>query len=100
MFLSFFSTSQEVVIPDANFKDYLLNNEKINVNGDSIISAREAKNYSDSISVQRMSIASLQGIEFFPNLKYLNCKHNKLTALNISKNKALPKVEFNNKSHK
>jgi len=87
--LSFVSTSQEIDIPDTRFKGYLLNNEKINTNGDSLISAQEAENYKDSIFIRNMSISSLNGIESFVNLKYLNCSFNELTELDLSHNKAL-----------
>ncbi len=34
-------------------------------------------------------LTSLKGIEFFESLTYLDCNHNQLTALNVSKNTAL-----------
>ena len=38
-------------------------------------------------------IKSLKGIEYFTNLKTLNCSHNELTALNVSKNTKLEALD-------
>jgi hypothetical protein len=81
--------AQVVNIPDANFKDALLQNPEINTNGDNEIQVSEAVAYSNAISVIQKNIKSLIGIEAFVNIKKLNCFQNQLTTLDVSKNIAL-----------
>ena len=80
---------QNVNIPDANFKAYLLANTAINTNGDSEIQVSEASSFSDSINCSSMSIYDLTGIEYFTSLTYLNCMYNFITSLDLSNNTAL-----------
>ncbi|MFK8269148.1 leucine-rich repeat domain-containing protein [Capnocytophaga cynodegmi] len=78
-----------VYIPDENFKRILLENKKINTNGDKEISYEEAKNCQGMIDVVNNNIKSLEGIEAFVNITMLYCEYNKLTSLDLSKNIAL-----------
>src|SRR5690554_1878298 len=57
-----------VYIPDAIFKNYLLNNEAINTNGDDEIQITEAQSFTGEILVFRMGITDLTGIEAFTSL--------------------------------
>jgi hypothetical protein len=78
-------------IPDANFKAYLKTivplaftpDNKFISNHPSVVS------YDERITVVGKKITSLSGIEHFLSLKELDCKENKLTTLDVSKNKAL-----------
>ncbi len=78
--------AQIVNIPDANFKDYLVNNLEINTNGDGEIQISEAAAYSGFMDVSNLNISDLTGIEAFTSLTYLYCSNNSLTSLNISSN--------------
>ena len=89
---------QNVNIPDANFKAYLVGNTDINTNGDSEIQVSEANAFSGSIYCgelynpdfsEDMSISDLTGIEEFTALTELDCSRNKLTSLDVSMNTAL-----------
>ena len=80
---------QNVNIPDADFKAYLVNNAAINTNGDTEIQVSEATNFSDSIICITENIYDLTGIEAFTALTYLNCSWNGLTSLDVSQNIAL-----------
>ena len=80
---------QNVNIPDANFKAYLVGNTVINTNGDSEIQVSEANSYTGAINCINLNIYDLLGIEAFPNLTYLNCGSNQLTSLDVSNNTAL-----------
>ena len=89
---------QNVNIPDANFKAYLVGNTDINTNGDSEIQVSEANAFSGSIYCgesynpyfsEDMSISDLTGIEEFTALTALHCSYNKLKSLDVSKNTAL-----------
>ena len=53
---------QNVNIPDANFKAYLVGNTAINTNGDSEIQVSEASAFKDSIICNEMDISNLKGI--------------------------------------
>ena len=75
-----------VEIDDPAFKSYCLNN--FDTNKDGRISLEEAAMV-EEIYVPDMNIRSLQGIEYFTNLKQLRCMSNQLTSLDVSKNTAL-----------
>jgi Leucine-rich repeat (LRR) protein len=84
--LSFGATTlnaQNVNIPDANFKAYLVGNTSININGDGEIQVSEAL-LSDTISCPHLSIYILIGIEAFTNLVFLDCESNSLSSLDVS----------------
>ena len=76
----------DIVIPDANFKTYLLNNPAINTNGDTEIACNEALKFKDIIDVSNLGITDLTGIEAFMYITGLVCYGNTLTELDISNN--------------
>ena len=76
--------------PNANFRSYVSKN--IDKNSDGKLSATEIASVKE-ISVSGQYIRSLQGIEYFENLKQLNCSNNYLTELDVSKNTALTKLD-------
>jgi len=80
---------QVVNIPDANFKNYLLNNTSINTNGDDEIQVAEAAAFAGNLYVSSLNIFDLTGIETFINIRRLYCDHNQLTVLNVSNNTLL-----------
>ena len=94
--LPMFSFGQNVNIPDANFKEYLINNTTINTNGDKEIQVSEASAFKDSIICNEMDISNLKGIEAFTALTKLYCSWNQLTSLDVSKNTALTKLDCGN----
>ena len=83
---------QNVNIPDANFKAYLVWNTAINTNGDSEIQQSEAAAFNGSISCSNLSISDLTGIEEFTALTELGCYNNQLTILDVSNNTALTQL--------
>ena len=80
---------QNVNIPDANFKAYLVGNTAINTNGDAEIQLSEATAFNGGIFCINMNIADLTGIEAFTALTDLYCYYNQLTSLDVSQNTAL-----------
>ena len=82
-----------IVIPDAKFKAYLIANFDRDKDGE--ISEDEALLIRE-VWCQRLDIESLTGIESFSNLEILNCMDNKLTELNISKNLKLREIDCSN----
>lgn len=81
--------SQNVTIPDANFKNYLLSNPAVNTNNDSEIQESEALAFTGTLAFQFYLIEDLTGIEAFTNLTVLVCGDNNLTSLDLSQNIAL-----------
>ena len=82
-------TAQNVYIPDANFKAYLVGRtDSINTNNDTVISVQEAEGFSGRIdvSILRNTIKSIVGVEAFKNITYLNCSYNDLQNIDVSKN--------------
>lgn len=80
-----------VNFPDEIFRQYVGENFDKDKNG--ILSADECKDVID-INVRRYiysdsEISSLKGIEFFPELLYLDCKENDLSSLDVSQNAKL-----------
>jgi hypothetical protein len=80
---------QNVNIPDANFKAYLVGNSNINTNGDSEIQVSEATSFNGEINCYNMNISDLTGIEYFIALTELIFYDNQLTSLDVSQNIAL-----------
>ena len=73
-------------IEDLNFAAYCLTLYDTNLDG--FISATEADAVTE-IRCPGRDIRSLQGVELFRNLKILDCSDNKLTTLDLSRNRAL-----------
>ena len=74
------------IVPDDTFREYLLKQFDKDHNGTLYPAERYAVT---EIDVNDKNITSLKGIEFFPNLKKLDCGHNRLTSLDVSKNTEL-----------
>jgi hypothetical protein len=87
--------SQNVNIPDANFKAYLVGNTAINTNSDNEIQVSEASAFTGGISCINLNIADLTGIEAFTALTSLSLGINQLTSLDVSANTALISLECN-----
>jgi len=87
---------QNVNIPDANFKAYLVGNTAINTNGDTEIQVSEASVFNSYIVVQTLNITDLTGIEAFVSLTGLYCSGNQLTSLNLSTCAALEILDCSN----
>ncbi len=71
----------EANFPDANFRTYL--EENVDTDGDGVLSVEERNNQT-IISVVNKGITTLEGIEYFPNLKNLSCSRNPLDKLDVS----------------
>lgn len=84
--------AQNVNIPDANFKAYLVGDPAINTNSDSEISVAEAQAFSGELLINGLSISDLTGIEEFINITRLDCYSNNLTSLDVSNNLALTRL--------
>ena len=80
---------QNVNIPDANFKAYLVGNTAINTNGDAEIQVSEAIVFNGTIDCNNLNISDLTGIADFTALTELECTNNQLTSLDVSANTAL-----------
>jgi len=92
------SYSQNVNIPDANFKAVLLAYQEINTNFDKEIQVSEAAAFKGNMDVFNKGISDLTGIEAFVKIKKLYCYGNSLTSLDVSKNTALTTIScYNNK---
>ncbi|MEJ6598595.1 MAG: hypothetical protein QNL36_00620, partial [Crocinitomicaceae bacterium] len=83
------SYSQDVTIPDANFKALLVADNAINTNADNEIQVAEANAYTGLINCSGLGISDLTGIEAFTALTDLYCYANQLTSLDVSSNTAL-----------
>ncbi|MFN8429744.1 MAG: hypothetical protein U0V04_07185 [Spirosomataceae bacterium] len=73
-------------IPDRNFEQYLVEKK---IDKDGIVNGKMAKEDTRGITellCNQKEIQSLEGIEYFVDLKYLDCYKNKLTNLDVSKN--------------
>lgn len=85
--------AQNVNIPDANFKAYLLADPNINTNSDTEIQVSEAQAFTgigaSIIIYNNIGIADLTGIEAFTGLTQLVIKNNLITTLDLNNNTAL-----------
>lgn len=103
LFVVAFSNAQIVDIPDANFKNALVNDNVVDLDDDGIgdvdadsnddgeIQVSEAEAVLN-LDVSQKSISSLVGIQSFINLEVLNCNNNQLTNLEISQNSNLKEL--------
>ena len=89
LFFPIICFGQNVNIPDALFKAYLVGNKAINTNGDRKIQVSEARNFNGEIDCAKMNISNLIGIEAFTALTKLWCKDNQLRSFDVTKNTAL-----------
>ncbi|MDA9807840.1 hypothetical protein N9B89_00445 [Flavobacteriales bacterium] len=80
---------QNVYIPDANFKAYLVGEPSINTNVDSEIQLIEANTFNGQIECSYLNIADLTGIEEFSSLTELNCRGNQISIIDVSSNTSL-----------
>ena len=79
--------------PDKDFRELLLDKEaNIDRNQDGKLSTWEIALVQD-IDVYDMEIADLTGIEYFTELKYLDCAGNHLTSLDLSRNTKLAELD-------
>lgn len=78
----------ERIFPDDNFRAYV---DKTLARGDGVLTPEEIA-AAVSIDCSGLGIASLVGIEFFPELKELNCSGNELTAMDLSASEKLEKL--------
>ncbi len=83
---------QNVNIPDANFKAYLVGEPSINTNSDSEIQVSEATSFNGAIDCSNMSINDLTGIEAFTALTQLYCYNNNMTNILLNNNTALERI--------
>ena len=77
---------QYVHFPDERLRNYLVKN--FDLDGDGRISREEAAQI-QAIDCSNMQITSLEGIEHCTALTSLNCRMNRLTTLDVSKNTLL-----------
>lgn len=79
-------TAQNVTIPDANFKAYLVGNTAINTNSDAEIQVSEAVAFTGKIDCYYLGIMSFTGLEAFINLTELDCSFNYVNSLDLTQN--------------
>lgn len=86
---SCFNADAIINIPDPNFKQYLISNTNINLNGDEHIQMAEAVGFNGDLNCTGKRITSLSGIEYFTNIVSLNCSWNGIKDVYLEKNKSL-----------
>lgn len=79
----FFSNAQIVNIPDANFKNRLLE-LGVDINNDSEIQETEAQSFVGDINLNDKNISDLTGIKSFSNFRKLYVGDNNLATLDLS----------------
>ncbi|MEM5563721.1 T9SS type A sorting domain-containing protein [Psychroserpens sp. AS72] len=105
LLMSFTINSQIIDIPDANFKNALVNTPCVQIagniaydadeNNDGEISIAEAEAV-NNLKIENQNISSLAGIEHFVNLTSLYCRFNELSELNLSSLPSLFRLECDN----
>ncbi|MCB0456489.1 MAG: T9SS type A sorting domain-containing protein [Flavobacteriaceae bacterium] len=98
---SFLVQAQIVNIPDANFKNALVNtncvdidgngtgDDDVDTNNDGEIQVSEAEAVTNWLRVTFQGITSLEGIASFINMKQFHCDGNNITELDLSQNVSL-----------
>lgn len=88
------TNAQNVNIPDANFKNFLVNSWAINTNQDDEIQVSEAAAFNGNMFCYLCGIADLTGIESFTSLKSIKMQFNWLTSVDLSSCVALTKLDL------
>ncbi len=94
LFLSVASQAQIVTIPDANFKNKLIQ-LGVDSNNDGNIQTIEAS-VVETLNVSNSNISSLVGIQSFTVLQSLNCMNNTISSLDVSNMASLVNLSCNN----
>jgi PKD repeat protein len=81
-----------IPIPDPRFRNYLLSDASININGDGVIQCSEASGFTGVINVNNDTIGNLTGIQAFTALTILACSDNPIHNLDVSANTALKEL--------
>ena len=86
-----------IYIADRNFKAYLVGNTNINKNGNNEIEANEAIDFNGYIDIRNnSSVFTLDGLEYFENLKRLNCSNTRIAILDVCANTELESLDCSN----
>lgn len=88
--------AQNLTIPDANFKAYLVGNTAINTNGDTEIQLSEASTFNGQIDCSYQSISNLTGIRAFTEITELYTNNNSLSSLDVTQNTKLTRLYCQN----
>ncbi len=86
LLIGFDAISQNVNIPDLNFKNALLTNSSINLNSDGEIDQTEASTFQGVLFLSNLNISDLSGIEAFTSIFYLDVSNNNLNTLDLQSN--------------
>ena len=85
-----------VTVRDYRLRTWLLNNQEINVNGNTLIEREEAESFSGTLNISNQSISNLSGLEAFINMTGLNCSGNALTTIDLSQFSQLTYLDCSN----
>ncbi|WP_139854196.1 T9SS type A sorting domain-containing protein [Aequorivita sinensis] len=107
IFFGFITQAQIVNIPDANFKNALVNTICADTTGDGIINSKVDLNNDGEIQesealavfglmVRDQDISSVEGIQSFTNLIKLDVRKNQLTNINLSQNLGIEELNCRN----
>jgi len=77
-----------LIFPDETFLNYV---KRFDTDNNGTLSPEERYKVTE-IDVESKNISNLFGIQFFPNLKNLNCADNNLTSLDVSENTVLAEL--------
>ena len=77
-----------LIFPDETFLNYV---KRFDTDKNGTLSPEERYKVTE-IDVESKNISNLYGIQFFPNLKNLNCADNNLTSLDVSENTVLAEL--------
>ncbi len=93
----FVANAQNVNIPDANFKAYLVGNTAINTNADTEIQVSEATAFTGAIQPSGNSVSNVTGLEAFDNITQLIVQYQpNLNSIDVSQNTNLTLMYVDN----
>lgn len=78
----------ERAFPDARFRRYI--EEELDLDRDGWLSRKEREQV-EALHLKGQEISSLEGLEYFPGLRYLDCEKDHLTELDLKGN---PRIEY------
>ncbi len=82
--------------PNEHFRSYV---KQFDGDHDGWLSKKELEKV-EKISIENQSVSNLKGIEYFKNLKELDCSNNELRSLDVSRNTKLEVLDCSNNNNK
>lgn len=92
--LNWMDAQELIEFEDNNFKQCLLNRTAIDQNGDGEVQVIEANAFSSPLRCEHANIYSIDGIQYFTNLRVIDIGGNHISSVDFSSNILLERIDL------